>query len=110
MTDAEKVAMVKTMSGETDDRVISAYLLMAAHKILRIAYPYDDTVSAVPAKYDGLQVDAAVYLLNKRGAEGENVHNENGINRAYESADLPPSMLRVIVPMAGVPKNESTNS
>ena len=44
----------------------------------------------------------AVYLLNKRGAEGETAHSENGISRSYESADIPESMLSGIIPFAGV--------
>ena len=110
MENAEKISMVKAMSGETSDAVVSAYLSMAAQKILRIAYPFNDAVTEVPKKYETLQVDAAVYMLNKRGGEGETSHSENGINRVYENADLPASMLRVIVPMVGVPKYENTQS
>lgn len=103
MTDSEKIAMVKSMCGETDDDIISAYLALAGNKICRIAYPFDDTVTEVPNKYAYVQVDAAVYLLNKRGAEGQSGHTENGISRSYENADLPASMLRSVVPMCGVP-------
>jgi hypothetical protein len=41
-------------------------------------------------------------MLNKRGAEGEITHTENGVSRQYEDGDIPPSLLRRIVPMAGV--------
>lgn len=110
MENAEKITLVRTMSGETNDTVISAYLSIAAQKILRIAYPFDDSVTVVPPKYETLQIDAAVYMLNKRGGEGETSHSENGVSRVYENADLPASMLRAIVPMAGVPKYENTES
>ena len=96
MTDAEKILMVKSMTGETDDDTISAYLYMAGQKILRYAYPFDLTITKVPAQYEHVQLDAAAYLLNKRGAEGETGHSENGISRSYEDADLPTSMLRGI--------------
>ncbi len=102
MTDLEKIVMVKAMTDETDDGVISVFLTIAGNKICRIAYPFDDTAMVVPAKYETLQVEAACYLLNKRGAEGETSHSENGISRSYENADLPDSMKRIIVPMAGV--------
>lgn len=102
MTDYEKSAMVKAMSGEQDDDVVSAYLYLAGQKILRLAYPFDEDVTEVPAKYEHVQIDAAVYLLNKRGAEGETSHGENGISRTYEDADLPASMLRDVVPYCGV--------
>ena len=103
MTDAEKIAMVKIMTDETVDDTISAYLKLAGEKILRHAFPYDDSVDEVPAKYDMLHVDATVYLLNKRGGEGETAHNENGISRTYEDADLPRTMLNAITPVMGVP-------
>lgn len=103
MTDNEKIAMVKIMTDETVDATISAYLKLAGEKILRHAFPYDDSVDVVPAKYDMLHVDATVYLLNKRGGEGETAHNENGISRTYEDADLPRTMLNAITPAMGVP-------
>lgn len=102
MTDLEKIVMVKAMNDETDDDVISAFLAIAGNKICRIAYPFDPSVAVVPPQYETLQVEAACYLLNKRGAEGQTSHSENGINRSYENADLPDSMIRTIVPMAGV--------
>ena len=91
MTNTEKIAMVETMCGETDDDVISAYLFMAGKRVIALCCP-DDTTE-VPERWDALHVDITVYMLNKRGAEGENGHNENGINRSYESADVPPSLL-----------------
>lgn len=105
MTTAEKLAMVKAMiNDDTTDAVISAYLTLAGKKICRLAYPYDNTITEVPEKYDAVHIDATVYLLNKRGGEGEITHAENGVSRTYESADLPASMLRVIVPVVGIPK------
>ena len=103
MTEAEKIVLVQTMCGETDDDVISAYLYMAGQKILSIAYPYQ-TVTEVPTKYEHVQIDAAVYMLNKRGAEFQLSHSENGISRTYEAADLPPSLLRGVAPLCGTVK------
>ena len=102
MTDAEKITLVSTMSGEDNMDVVSAYVQLAGQKILQQAFPFDHTVDRVPPQYEHVQIDAAVYLLNKRGAEGELIHNENGVYRTYEDADLPASMLRGIVPMCGV--------
>ena len=45
-------------------------------------------------------------MLNKRGAEGEVSHTENGISRTYEKADIPTSMLRTIVPHCGTFSSE----
>lgn len=102
MLEIEKKEMVKAMTEETNDCTVSAYLGIAGNKICRKAYPFDPTVTEVPDQYHFLQVEIAVYLLNKRGAEGEAAHSENGISRTYESGDVPPSMLRQIVPMCGV--------
>lgn len=102
MLETEKIEIVKSMTGETSDGVVSAYLNIAGNKICRKAYPFDPTVTEVPEQYSLLQVEIAVYLLNKRGAEGQTGHTENGISRSYESGDVPESMLRQVVPMAGV--------
>lgn len=108
MTDAEKLTMVRVMSNVSDDTddwsddILLTYLAMAGRKIIDRAYPYDDTVEVVPRRYELLQCEIAVYLLNKRGAEGETSHSENGISRSYEKADVPESMLGVITPFCGV--------
>lgn len=108
MTEVEKLALCRAMveqSADTDgwsDEVLKAYLSIAGQKILSRAYPYDDTVTEVPRRYGYLQCEIAVYLLNKRGAEGQTSHSENGISRSYESADVPESMLRDVISHCGV--------
>ena len=82
MTDAEKITMLTQMTDETDSDVLSTYLLLA--------------------RYDAIHVEVAAYMLNKRGAEGETVHLENGVSRHWEDGSIPPSLLRRIVPNAGV--------
>lgn len=100
MTDAEKLKMLKATTGETDEEVLSTYLAIAGNKILRKAYPFGTTVTTVPDCYSYNQVEIATYLLNKRGAEGETAHSENGISRSYEDGDVPPALLREITPFA----------
>ena len=103
MTDAEKLNMLKAMVGGSDtDEVLSTYLLLAGKKIIARAYPYKSDVTEVPMQYDTLQCEIAAYLMNKRGAEGQTAHTENGINRQYENADVPSSMLKSVVPYCGV--------
>lgn len=108
MTEIEKLTLLRVMVGEPADKsgwsdeVLLSYLTLAGRKIINRAYPYDDTVVEVPVRYGYLQCEIATYLLNKRGAEGESSHSENGINRSYESADVPDSMLKDITPMCGV--------
>ena len=103
MTQAEKLLLLKAMVGESDtEEVLLAYLEVAGRKIINRAYPYDPEVTEVPVRYGVLQCEIAAYLLNKRGAEGQVGHSENGISRTYESADVPESLLGVISPMVGV--------
>ena len=106
MTEVEKLSMLRVMVGQPNegdwsDEVLISYLDIAARKIINRAYPYDDTVTEVPRRYSYLQCEIANYLLNKRGAEGQTSHSENGINRSYESADVPASMLSEVVPHVG---------
>ena len=108
MTDAEKLVLCRTMvdqpanaDGWSDD-VLKSYLAIAGQIILNRAYPYDDTVTEVPRRYGYLQCEIAAFLINKRGAEGEVSHSENGISRTYENAGVPESMLRDVIPHCGV--------
>lgn len=108
MSDSEKLEMLKAITGETDETLLSTYLSIAASKVLRRAYPYDDTVTVVPDRYAVIQVEIAVYMINKRGAEGEVSHSENGISRSYEDGDIPPSLMREIIPNLSVVRVPST--
>lgn len=108
MTDVEKLALCRVMveqpadeEGWSDD-ILKSYLIIAGQKIINRAYPYDNTITEVPHRYGVLQCEIAAYLLNKRGAEGETSHSENGISRGYESADVPESLIGVVVPFCGV--------
>lgn len=104
MTLNDKLAMMKVWldDNEADDDSLVAYLNIAGSVIINKAYPYDDTVTEVPKRYDALQCEMAAYLYNKQGAEGQTTHDENGIKRVYESGSIPPSMLSQIVPHVGV--------
>lgn len=104
MNDADKLDMLQVMVGENNESLLNVYLNIAKQKILDRAYPYDDTKTEVPNKYAILQCEIAAYLYNKRGAEGQTSHDENGIKRTYESADVPESMLKQITPYVGVIK------
>ena len=65
MTQAEKIAMVKTLvenDADATDTVVPVYLTLAMNKMLE-------------------------RLFLRRGSEGENNHEENGVNRTYSSVD-----------------------
>lgn len=103
MTKVEKLNALKVIvDGSDTDIVLSTYLELAGHKIIAKAFPYNTDVTEVPVQYAYLQVEIAAYMLNKRGAEGEISHTENGISRSYENADVPASMLKTVVPFCGV--------
>ena len=107
MTDEEKMTLlVAKDNAEESPEALSAALLTSKYAILSRAYPYETDFSNIefPSRYDILQVEIANFLLRKTGAEGETGHVENGIERTYESADIPPSMLSPVVPRCGVIK------
>ena len=102
MTYDARLAVLRQMVGGSDtDEVLSAYLDLAGDKILAKAFPYGNELE-VPTRYHHLQIEIAAYMLNKRGAEGQTAHSENGISRQYENADVPESMLNTITPYCGV--------
>ena len=108
MTEVDKLALLRVMVGQpvTDenwsDNVLLSYLKLAGEKIINRAYPYDDTVTEVPRRYGALQCEIASYLLNKRGAEGQTSQSENGVNRTYENADVPESLMSNVTPFIEV--------
>lgn len=105
MNEEEKLIALRAMVGGSDtNEVLSTYLKLAGRKIIARAFPYDNTVTEVPVQYDTLQCEIAAYMLNKRGADGQTSHSENGISRSYENADIPASMLKVVTPHCGVIK------
>ena len=104
MTNQEMTVLLRDMVGNETDSVLSTYLSIACDAILNRLYPYAriDEELSVPIKYQMLQVEIAAFLLNKRGAEGQTRHSENGIVRYFGSADIPDDMLSRIVPYVGV--------
>lgn len=105
MTNAEKIVLVEAMTDETDEDVISAFLSMAGDAIYHYVDPFKTAdKESVLTEYGAVQAKAAAYFLNKRGADGQIGHSENGISRSYESGDLPASLLREITPICGVAK------
>ena len=98
------ISALKAMLGPEDDtqeETLSVYLDIAASKILNRLYPYKAVQDyKVPERYVAMQLNIACYLVNKRGAEGQIQHIENGIHRNYGSSDVPDEMLKEIVPFA----------
>ena len=106
MTMEKKIDMLqKMMDGDaTDSGILEVYLELAAQKILNRMYPYKENYDdlEVPDRYVAIQLKAANYLLNKRGAEGEIQHIEASTHRNWGAADIPDGMLAEIVPYCQV--------
>jgi len=104
MTTERKIEMLRVMMNgdESDEDVLNVYLQLAGDKILNRMYPYKTNYDGmeVPDKYAMIQLNIAVYMLYKRGAEGEIQHIENGIHRNYGSSDIPDALLKDVYPYA----------
>ncbi|MBO6092495.1 MAG: DNA-packaging protein [Oscillospiraceae bacterium] len=103
METSEMIEMVKAMTDETDENVISAFLSFAGHALYRYGDPFR-TMEEVDflAKYPDVVVDTAAYKLNKRGWDYQVTYTENGVRREYEDGDIPASILNRITPIAKV--------
>lgn len=104
MTPDEKLARLEVLiSPDTASTELLMYLLEQSEGIvLNRRYPFGVPEEAtVPAAYEHIQLQIAVELYSKMGAEGQTGHSENGISRTYEAADVSPSLLRRIVPLCG---------
>lgn len=103
MTNEEKIETVKTLldDPEATTEVVSVYLKLAENAMLKRLYPFTSVAEALPNQYDMDQCELAVRMYNRRGAEGETAHNENGINRAYGSVD-DDDILSRLVPFAKI--------
>ena len=99
----ENLKTLLGISDNSEDTLLTLYLDIAKQKILDRLYPFDNTRLTVPARYELKLLEIAQYLYLKRGAEGQVTHNENGINRTYENADVPESLMRGIIPFCGLP-------
>lgn len=89
-------------ANQSEDDLLLMYLHAAEQAILNRLYPMSDVSTSLPSKYESRQMEIAMYLYNRQGSEGEIAHKENGIDRTYESASIPPSMLSDIIPFGTV--------
>lgn len=95
-----QLSLLKNLLGnpEVSDDVLQFYLDSASDVICDIR---DSDV--VETKYQNVQIEIAIELFNKRGAEGQVAHGENNISRTYEKANISPSLLDKITPIAKTP-------
>lgn len=104
MTNEEKISRLAVLISPdaAEPKLLNALVEIAEGIVLNRRYPFGVPEGAtVPAAYEHIQLQIALELFSKMGAEGQVAHNENGINRTYEAADVSPSLLRRITPVCG---------
>lgn len=104
MTNEEKLARLEVLiSPDTASAELLSNLLWQAEGIvLNRRYPFGTPEGAtVTSAYEHIQIQIALELYAKMGAEGQTGHSENGVSRSYEAADVSPSLLKRILPVAG---------
>lgn len=99
-------SIIKTMVGDKYYDLIPTYAKLARNKVLNHLFPFntDVTWEDVPDRYLVQACEIAAYLIGKIGAEGETKHAENGTDRTYEAASVPPSMFQGMIPFVEVPR------
>ena len=105
METADKIVTIKELvdnDAKATDALVSVYLSDAEAAVLRRLYPFGVPSGAeVPTMYEMTECKLAARYFLRRGAEGETVHNENGIHRHYQSVN-DEDLLREIMPFAKV--------
>lgn len=107
MTTEELLQIIKTMLGEEfadSDELLSVYIAQAQRECLN----YEYSLIGVPeleeweeqdySRYDSVVIDAVVFGISIRGAEGETQHSENGILRGYKYSDMKQYIHKHITP------------
>ena len=100
MTQLERLKI--RITEKVTDIELEDILESAKAVILSRRFPFGDYPEDIEPRYKDLQIRIAVEMFNKRGAEGETSHSENGISRSYASANVSEDLLREITPKAGV--------
>ena len=109
MTQAEKI---EYMSGcfdpedEVDVNVLSTYLAMAEEIAREKVFPFgcadEGFAQRILHRYDRIICEIGVFLVNKRGAEGEKGHTESTAERIFENGGVPDSIMKKLIPYCGV--------
>lgn len=100
MTQLERLKI--RITENVSDIELEDILESAKAVIMSRRFPFGEQPTEIEAKYKDLQIRIAVEMFNKRGAEGETAHSENGVSRSYASANVSEDLLKEITPKAGV--------
>ena len=100
MTQLERLKI--RITEKVSDIELEDILESAKAVIMSRRFPFGEHPTEIEDKYKDLQIRIAVEMFNKRGAEGETTHSENGVSRSYASANVSEDLLKEITPKAGV--------
>ena len=100
MTQLERLKI--RITEKVTDVELEDILESAKAVILSRRFPFGEQPAEIEDKYKDLQIRIAVEMFNKRGAEGETAHSENGVSRSYASANVSEDLLKEITPKVGV--------
>ena len=94
-----QLTVLKSLVSTTEsDDVLTFYLDRASAIICDLRHS-----ATLESSYNTNQIAIAIDLYNKRGAEGETAHSENGMARTYSSADVSPELIAEITPYIRTP-------
>lgn len=96
MTNEQKLITLQTLledGGDVpSDEKLNTYLAVAGDEILSWIYHLvggvPTNVTEVPSKYDSIQVYSVIAGYTQAGAEGEQTHIENGVQRHFRYSDM----------------------
>lgn len=97
MTDAQKLITVQTLIEDgsgymPSEETLNTYITIAGNEILEWMFHLvggvPDDVTAVPSKYEGIQVYAVVVGWTHAGAEGQEASIENGVHRNFKYSEM----------------------
>jgi hypothetical protein len=98
----ELLARLKTRlrySGTTANDAILTEHLQTAIDVINERRQYTSTdLAIVEPQHESVVVELAISSYAKVGAEGQLAHDENGVDRMYESGFYPASILKLVIP------------
>ena len=100
MTQLERFKL--RLTENASDEELEDLLESAKAVILSRRFPFGEVPDEIENRYKDLHIRIAVEMYNKKGAEGQTSHSENGISRSFASASVSEDLLREITPKGGV--------
>ena len=107
MTDAELEAQVSVLADAPHlEHLAARYVALAKDLAVSRLWPFDPsrTWADVPERLHPQVAHVALYLLERRGSEGEVRHSEAGVTAQWERAGVPNYLWAGFTPYAGVPE------